>query len=205
MRVGSIREERDNTEYADMENCFLSYLKDQADTSVYEAIQKEDRIVEIVCPPFSSHLQLFGLSDRISELGGRAQKKQENLQLLLSRRDYREVLSDHPLLPIRPELPLSHVLPSTAKVFQSAMTPCRLDFIIEGSERGVISVRSLRRDSVSTMSDGEGNKNLICKSCGDTYARCTCIKCVECGGMLVNNVREGVMERMRLEGILIGV
>ena len=79
MRVGSIREERDNAEYADMENCFLSYLKDQADNSVYEAIQKEDRIVEIVCPPFSSHLQLFGLSDRISELGGRAQKKQENL------------------------------------------------------------------------------------------------------------------------------
>ena len=80
------------------------------------------------------------------------------------------------------------MLPSTAKVFQSAMTPCRLEFIIEGSERGVISVRSLRRDSVSTASDGEGNKNLICKSCGDTYARCTCIKCVECGGMLVNNV-----------------
>ena len=49
-------------------------------------------------------------------------------------------------------------------------------------------MRSLRRDSVSTASDGEGNKNLICKSCGDTYARCTCIKCVECGGMLVNNV-----------------
>lgn len=166
----------DNAKYADMESCFLSHLKDQPDSSVYEAIQKEDRIVEI----------LFGLSDRISELGGRAQKKQENLQLLLSR-DYREVLSDHPLLPIRPELPLSHVLPSTAKVFQSAMTPCRLEFIIEGSERGVISVRSLRRDSVSTASDGEGNKNLICKSCGDTYARCTCIKCVECGGMLVNN------------------
>ena len=32
-------------------------------------------------------------------------------------------------------LVLSHVLPSTAKVFQSAMTPFCLEFVIEGSER----------------------------------------------------------------------
>ena len=35
-------------EYADMESCFLFHLKNQEDSSVYEAILKEDRIVEIV-------------------------------------------------------------------------------------------------------------------------------------------------------------
>lgn len=49
--------------------------------------------------------------------------------------EYKAPLSDYPLLPIRPELVLSHVLPSTAKVFQSAMTPFCLEFVIEGSER----------------------------------------------------------------------
>ena len=67
-------------------------------------------------------------------MGGRAQKKQENLRALLSG-EYKQAFSDHPLLPIRPDLPLSHVLASSAKVFQSAMTPFSLEFVIEGSTR----------------------------------------------------------------------
>ena len=74
------------------------------------------------------------MSNRILELGGRAQKKQENLRSLLAG-EFKAPLSDYPLLPIRPELVLSHVLPSTAKVFQSVMTPFCLEFVIEGSER----------------------------------------------------------------------
>lgn len=86
------------------------------------------------------------------------------------------------------------------------MTPFRLDFVIEGSERGVITVRSLRRDSVSTNSEGEGGKNDICKSCNDTYARCTCLKCVECGNMLVNNVGDvmSMSENVLLIGLVLG-
>ena len=49
------RRKRENAEYADMESCFLSHLKDQPDSSVYDAIQKEDRIVEIVSLLFLSH------------------------------------------------------------------------------------------------------------------------------------------------------
>ena len=70
-------------------------------------------------------------------MGGRAQKKQENLRSLLST-EFKGTFSNHPLLPIRPDLSLSHVLPSTAKVFPSAMTPFCLEFIIENSERYII-------------------------------------------------------------------
>ena len=183
-----------------MIQCFLDHLQQLPDHSVYDAIQKEDHIIEIV-----AFLEFHNSIAFFAELGGRAQKKQENLQLLLSR-DYRDALSDHPLLPIRPDLPLLRVLPTTAKVFQSAMTPFRLDFVIEGSERGVITVRSLRRDSVSTNSEGEGGKNDICKSCNDTYARCTCLKCVECGNMLVNNVGDvmSMSENVLLIGLVLG-
>lgn len=68
------------------------------------------------------------------EMGGRAQKKQENLRALLSG-EYKESFNDHPLLPVRTDLPLSHVLVSCAKVFQSAMMPFSLEFVIEGSSR----------------------------------------------------------------------
>ena len=67
-------------------------------------------------------------------MGGRAQKKQENLRSLLAT-EFKGTFADQPLLPIRPDLSLSHVLPATAKVFQSAMTPFCLEFIIENSER----------------------------------------------------------------------
>ena len=60
-----------------------------------------------------------------------------DLRSLLST-EFKGTFSDHPLLPIRPDLSLSHVLPSTAKVFQSAMTPFCLEFIIENSERYII-------------------------------------------------------------------
>ena len=129
-------------------------------------------------------------------MGGRAQKKQKNLRALLAG-EYKAALSDHPLLPIRPELELSHVLPSTAKVFQSAMTPFCLEFVIEGSERcgrecavrrrGAISVKSLRKDSLSTTSDPEAATE-ICKGCGNTFPRCTCLMCIECKGVLTVNV-----------------
>ena len=74
-------------------------------------------------------IQIFALSKRIMEMGGRAQKKQENLRALLSG-EYKESF-----LPVRTDLPLSHVLASCAKVFQSAMMPFSLEFVIEGSTR----------------------------------------------------------------------
>lgn len=67
-------------------------------------------------------------------MGGRAQKKQENLRNLLAT-EFKDTFNNNPLLPIRPDLPLDHVLPTTAKVFQSAMTPFCLEFIIQNSER----------------------------------------------------------------------
>ena len=79
-------------------------------------------------------IQIFVLSKRIIEMGGRAQKKQENLRALLSG-EYKESFADHPFLPVRTDLPLSHVLASCAKVFQSAMMPFSLEFVIEGSTR----------------------------------------------------------------------
>ena len=116
-------------------------------------------------------------------MGGRAQKKQENLRALLAG-EYKAALSDHPLLPIRPELELSHVL----------------EFVIEGSERcgrecavrrrSAIAVKSLRKDSLSTTSDPEAATE-ICKGCGNTFPRCTCLMCIECKGVLTVNVGAG--------------
>ena len=139
------------------------------------------------------------MSSRILEKGGRAQKKQENLRAMLCEPTY-QLLRDEPLLPICPDIPLSHILPSTAKVFQSAMTPFCLDFIIKGSERfrlnvvlimhrSSIPVKSLRRDSVSTMSDVDGNE--VCKGCSNSFVKCTCLYCIECNGVIVQVANVG--------------
>lgn len=135
-------------------------------------------------------------------MGGRAQKKQENLRSLLCT-EFRDTFADHPLLPIRPDLPLEYVLPSTAKVFQSAMTPFCLEFVIKNSERSVwlvglmnrkaIQVKNLRRDSFSISTISEGDNAEVCKGCGATFAKCTCLNCIECKSVMMTNVRCNVV------------
>ena len=159
-----------------MESCFLATTQ-QTHPEIYAALLEEQRCTDAVGAEAATHLQLFALSHRIIEAGGRAQKKQENLRQLLAT-DFKGSFASQPLLPVRFDLPLSHVLASTAKVFQSAMTPFALEFVVAGSSR-----ETPRHESKSTVSEGEGVD--ICKQCGHSYAKCICLRCAICNTLLV--------------------
>ena len=45
--------------------------------------------------------------------------------------------------------------------------------------------RVLRRESQSTVSDGDVTANDICKECGHSYSKCICLRCSVCGNLLV--------------------
>lgn len=159
-----------------MESCFLATTQ-QTHPEIYAALLEEQRCTDAVSFCANAHSQLFALSQRIIDAGGRAQKKQENLRHLLAT-DFKGSFATNPLLPVRFDLPLSHVLASTAKVFQSVMTPFALEFVVAGSSR-----EAPRHESKSTVSEGEGVD--ICKQCGHSYAKCICLRCAICNGLLV--------------------
>lgn len=152
--------------YVAMESCFLATTQ-ETHPAIYAALLEEQRCTSA----------LFTLSQRIIDAGGRAQKKQENLRQLLAT-DFKDNFAHEPLLPVRFDLPLSHVLASTAKVFQSAMTPFALEFVVAGSSR-----EAPRHEAKSTVSEGEGVD--ICKQCGHSYAKCLCLRCAICNALLV--------------------
>lgn len=174
-----------------MESCFLATTQ-QTHPEIYAALLEEQRCTNTVRSRKRSHLQLFTLSQRIIDAGGRAQKKQENLRQLLAT-DFKDSFATNPLLPVRFDLPLSHVLASTAKVFQSVMTPFALEFVVAGSSR-----EAPRHESKSTVSEGEGVD--ICKQCGHSYAKCICLRCAICNALLV---QAGVARTVERRSIIV--
>ena len=121
------------------------------------------------------------------EQGGRAQKKQENVRQLLSD-NYDEILSSKPVLPLHYDDVLDRLLPCTAKVFQSAMTPIALEFTVSGTmvapayshRRSSISIAwsSKNSDSGSTNTNTSmGKDNTRCRTCTKPFSSCDCKKC----------------------------
>ena len=51
--------------------------------------------------------------------------------------------------------------------------------------REVAPVRLLRRESQSTVSEGDVATSDICKECGHSYPKCICLRCAVCGNLLV--------------------
>lgn len=175
-----------SVDYVAMESCFLATTQ-ETHPAIYAALLEEQRCTSAVGFLSPAHTQLFTLSQRIIDAGGRAQKKQENLRQLLAT-DFKDNFAHEPLLPVRFDLPLSHVLASTAKVFQSAMTPFALEFVVAGSSR-----EAPRHEAKSTVSEGEGVD--ICKQCGHSYAKCLCLRCAICNALLVQAGVAGARER----------
>lgn len=120
--------------FIQMEMCFLNYLKENQPT-VYERTHERKAVYGngmIFVIPIT--IQIFALSKRIMEMGGRAQKKQENLRALLSG-EYKESFADHSILTSTNRFTSESGAGTCAKVFQSAMMPFSLEFVIEGSTR----------------------------------------------------------------------
>lgn len=55
--------------------------------------------------------------------------------------------------------------------------------------RKAIQVKNLRRDSFSISTISEGDIADVCKGCGATFAKCTCLNCIECGSVMMTSVR----------------
>lgn len=72
--------------------------------AIYAALLEEQRCTSAVGFLSPAHTQLFTLSQRIIDAGGRAQKKQENLRQLLAT-DFKDNFAHEPLLPVRFDLP----------------------------------------------------------------------------------------------------
>lgn len=51
--------------------------------------------------------------------------------------------------------------------------------------REVTPTRLLRRESQSTVSEGDVTTGDICKECGHSYPKCICLRCAVCGNLLV--------------------
>ena len=118
------------------------------------------------------------------EQGGRAQKKQENVRQLLSD-DYDNILSSKPVLPLHYDDVLGRLLPTTAKVFQSAMTPIALEFIVSGTmiapkygtRRSSISIPWTSKNSDSGSTSVGKDDDMLCRTCSKTFGSCECKKC----------------------------
>ena len=123
--------------------------------------------------------------------GGRAQKKQENVRELL-KEDYNGIKTGEPVLPLHYNDKLDRLLPYTAKVFQSAMTPIALEFIIK-REPISFEYTSRRASFLRTRSNWTGNTSdtadtgdststvrgaeRICCTCPKSFGDCECKKC----------------------------